>query len=179
MSAAADERICVGVIAGAHGVRGLVRIRSYTEDPADLTAYGPLTDARGERRFSVTVTGRAKGLLLARIAGVSDRDAAQGLKGARLFVARAALPEPEQEDEYYRADLIGLRAEDPAGRPVGTVAAVENYGAGDILEIARPQGEPLLLPFTRAFFPRVDLAAGRIVVAPPNEVIAERQDTEG
>ena len=108
---AEGERFCVGAIAGVHGVRGLVKIKSFTGDPLDLTAYGPLTDESGRRRFQVTVTGRAKGLLIARIEGVEDREAAQALRGARLYAARAALPEPAEE-EYYHADLIGLEAQE-------------------------------------------------------------------
>ena len=171
MAAAQDERLCVGVIAGAHGVRGLVKIKSFTDDPANLTAYGPLTDESGARRYQVAVTGRAKGVLLARIEGVGDRDAARALRGARLYVARAALPEPEDE-EYYHADLIGLAVEDRAGAPLGRVAAVQNFGAGDILEIERPDQGTLLVPFTKAAVPLVDPAGGRVVVEPPEETEA-------
>ncbi len=176
MAAAAAEgegaRVCLGAIAGAHGVRGLVKIKSFTQDPANLTAYGPLGDESGRRRFEIAVTGQAKGLLVARIAGVEDRDAAQALRGVRLYVARAALPEPEEAEEYYQADLIGLAAEDPQGRPLGKVAAVENYGAGDFLEIARAQGAPLLVPFTKVVVPLIDLEGGRVVVDLPEEVEA-------
>jgi 16S rRNA processing protein RimM len=172
MAEGAGARVCLGAIAGAHGVRGLVKIKSFTEDPANLTAYGPLGDEAGGRRFEIAVTGAAKGLLLARIAGVADREAAQALRGVRLYVDRAALPEPEEAEAFYHADLIGLAVEDPQGQPLGKVAAVENYGAGDYLEIARPEGEPLLIPFTQAAVPRVDLNAGRIVVAPPEEIEA-------
>ena len=171
MTAAEAGRLCVGVIAGAHGVRGLVRIKSFTEDPAGLTAYGPLTDEAGARRFEVTVTGRTKGVLLARIAGVNDRDAAQALCGARLYVARAALPELDEE-EYYHADLIGLDAADRDGAPLGKVSAVHDFGAGDVLEIERPDGESLLVPFTKTAVPRVDPAGGRVVVEPPEETEA-------
>jgi 16S rRNA processing protein RimM len=168
MAAAEDERLCVGVIAGAHGVRGLVKIKSFTAEPANLTAYGPLTDESGARRYRVAVTGRAKGVLLARIEGVGDRDAARALSGARLYVARAALPEPGDE-EYYHADLIGLAVEDRAGAPLGRVAAVQNFGAGDILEIERPDRGTLLVPFTKAAVPLVDPAGGRVVVEAPEE----------
>ena len=173
MAAAQGERLCVGVIAGAHGVRGLVKIKSFTDDPANLTAYGPLTDESGARRYQVAVTGRAKGVLLARIEGVGDRDAARALRGARLYVARAALPEPEDE-EYYHADLIGLAVEDRAGAPLGRVAAVQNFGAGDILEIERPDQGTLLVPFTKAAVPLVDPAGGRVVVEPPEEIEAQQ-----
>ena len=168
---AEGERLCVGAIAGAHGVRGLVKIKSFTEDPLDLAAYGPLTDQSGRRRFQVAVTGRAKGLLIARIEGVEDREAAQALRGAQLYAARAALPEPAEE-EYYHMDLIGLEAQDRGGAPLGRVVAVQNFGAGDILEIARPEGEPLLVPFTKAAVPIVDLAGGRVVLEPPEEIEA-------
>ena len=167
-----EARVCLGAIAGVHGVRGLVRVKSFTETPEDIAAYGPLSDEAGERRFTLTVTGRAKGLLLARIEGVTDRDRAAALKGTRLYAPRAALP-ALAEETYYHADLIGLAAEDPEGRPLGRVTAVENHGAGDLLEIAGdPGGGPLLVPFTRAAVPVVDLAGGRLVVDPPEPVEA-------
>ncbi len=133
---------------------------------------GPLGDESGRRRFEIAVTGQAKGLVVARIADIADRDAAQSLRGVRLYVARAALPEPEEAEAYYHTDLIGLAAEDSAGRPLGTVAAVENYGAGDFLEIARAGGAPLLVPFTKMVVPLVDLEGGRVVVDPPEEIEA-------
>jgi 16S rRNA processing protein RimM len=171
MAKGGGARVCLGAIAGAHGVRGLVKIKSFTQDPANLTAYGPLTDESGQRRFEIAVSGQAKGVLLARIEGVEDRDAAQALRGVRLYVARAVLPEPEAE-EFYLADLIGLAVEDPDGRPLGKVATVENYGAGDLLEIARPEDAPLLVPFTKAAVPLVDLEGGRVVVDLPEEIEA-------
>lgn len=178
MATGGGKRLCLGAIAGAHGVRGLVRIKSFTEAPEDLAAYGTLTDEAGGRRFEVTVTGMAKGLLVARIAGVGDRDAAEALKGVRLFVERAALPAPEDADEYYHADLIGLAVEDRGGGRLGRVMGVQNHGAGDILEIVRPDGSELLLPFTRALVPKVDLAGGRLVAEPPAEG-AEEADGNG
>jgi 16S rRNA processing protein RimM len=170
--AGGGARICLGAIAGAHGVRGLVKIKSFTEELTDLTAYGPLGDESGQRRFEIAVTGQAKGLLVARIEGVADRDAAQNLRGVRLYVDRAALPAPEETEAYYHADLIGLAAEDPQGQPLGRIAAVENYGAGDYLEIEPPQGETLLVPFTQAAVPLIDIEAGRVVVALPEEIEA-------
>lgn len=172
MAEGEGARICLGAIAGAHGVRGLVKIKSFTEEPADLTAYGPLGDETGDCSFEIAVTGQAKGLLLARIEGVADRDAAQALRGVRLYVDRAALPVPAKVEEFYQADLIGLAAEDPQGRPLGRIAAVENYGAGDYLEIVPPEGETLLVPFTKAAVPLIDIEAGRVVVAPPEEIEA-------
>ena len=169
----AEERICVGAIAGAHGVRGLVRIKSFTERPEDITAYGPLTDASGQRCFEISLTGRARDALLARIAGVSDRDQAAALRGMRLYVTRAALPDPPA-DEFYHADLIGLRAETPAGAVLGRISAVHTFGGNDVLEITPEAGETILVPFTRQAVPIVEVApgepgAGRVVVDPPPE----------
>ena len=160
------ERILVGAIAGAHGLRGQVRIRSFTADPAGVAAYGPLTDEAGSRRFELAVTGAAKDGVIARIDGIVDRTAAEALRGLRLYVARAALPAPEA-GEYYRADLIGLRAELADGSPYGRVIDVQNHGAGDLLEIERARGGSEFLLFSDAAVPVVDLAAGRVVVAPP------------
>lgn len=166
-------RICLGVMVGAHGVRGLVKVKSFTEDPADVAAYGPVSDESGRRQWRLAVAGPAPGksadVVLARVEGVQDREAAQALHGTRLYVARAALPAPEAE-EFYHADLIGLRVEDSAGAVLGTVRAVENHGAGDLLVVARTDGRELLLPFTKAVVPLIDLAGGRLVAAPPVEV---------
>ena len=168
-------RICLGVIAGAHGVRGLVRLRAFTERPEDMTAYGPLEDEAGERRFTLDLAGRSRGAPLARIEGVGDRNRAQALTGTRLYVPRERLPEIEEEETYYQADLIGLAAEDPEGRPLGRVAAVHDFGAGDILELEGPEAAggkgagSLLVPFTRAVVPVIDLEDGRLVVDLPPE----------
>lgn len=177
----AEQRVCLGVIAGAHGVRGQVRVKSFTETPEDLVAYGALSDESGARSFAVTLAGRSKGALLAKIDGVTDRDQAEALRGTKLFVARDALPALADQDEFYQADLIGLAAEDREGRPLGRVRAVHNFGGGDMIELTgleRPQpGDAppgsLLLPFTKAVVPLVDLTAGRLVVDPPQETEAE------
>lgn len=161
--------VCLGRIVGAHGVRGIARIKSYTAEPDDLTAYGALSDECGTRRFAVTVTGRAKGVLLARIDGVDDRDAAEALVGTELYVAREALP-PTEGDEYYHVDLIGLRAETEAGIALGRVSAIHDHGAGPIVEIQPPEGPSALVPFTREQVPRIDIEAGRMVVVAPEEV---------
>jgi 16S rRNA processing protein RimM len=159
-------RVCVGVIAGVHGVRGLIKVKPFTEDPAAVVAYGPVTDEAGRRRFALELMSFAKGQWLARIDGVADRNAAEALRGARLYVERAALPAPE-EDEFYHADLIGLRAELPDGTLFGRVKTVFDFGAGDVVEIGRPDGSGVMVPFTRAAVPVVDLPGGRIVVDPP------------
>jgi len=165
------ERILVGAITGAHGVRGEVRIRSFTDAAAAVATYGPVSDESGERRFELTVTGAIKGGVIARIAGVADRTAAEALRGVRLYVPREALP-TTAKDEYYWADLIGLRAELADGTAYGRVSDVQNYGAGDMLEIKRADGASEWLLFTDRCVPTVDLAGGRIVVEPPAYVDA-------
>lgn len=161
-----QARVCVGVVTGAHGVRGLVKVKPFTADPAALAAYGPVTDESGGRRFAIELLSFAKDQWLARIDGVADRAAADGLRGVRLYVDRAALPQPE-EDEFYHADLIGLRAERPDGTAFGRIRAVHDFGAGDMLELDMPEGGSLMVPFTRDAVPLVDLAGGRVVVDPP------------
>ena len=160
------ERILVGAIAGAHGVRGELRIKSFTDDPAAVAAYGPVSDESGQKRFDLIVTGQTKGGVIARIDGIADRTAAEALRGLRLYVPRTALPAADA-DEYYRVDLIGLTAELADGTVYGRIANVDDYGAGDILEIERPDGQTELLPFTDRVVPTVDIAARRVVVEPP------------
>ena len=158
------RRVCLGRIVGAHGVRGIVRIRSHTANPDDLTAYGALSDETGTRRFAATVTGHVKGFVLARLDGVEDRDAAEALRGTDLYVPRAALPQTGSE-EYYHIDLVGLRAESPDGAALGCVSAVHDHGAGPIVEIQPPDGPSILVPFTREHVPAIEIEAGRMVVA--------------
>ncbi|MCC7427539.1 MAG: 16S rRNA processing protein RimM [Alphaproteobacteria bacterium] len=191
-----DARILVGAIGAAHGVRGLVKLISFTEDPAAIVRYGELSDAAGARRFRVALVGggapaaAAAGAgqrgarLIAGIEGVADRNAAEALAGTELYVDRAQLPRPADPEDYYLADLVGLAAFDTGGRALGRVVAVHDYGAGASLEIAPEQaaaptsrrGKPraaagaMLVPFTRAAVPNVDLASGRITVDPPAEI---------
>jgi len=159
-------RICVGQILGAHGVRGLVKLASFTEDPESIADYGPLTDEAGARQFTVSLSGANKGHWIAQIAEVGDRDVAQALSGTRLYVERSKLPPPD-EDEFYHADLIGLRAELPDGSVLGTVTAILNFGAGEIIEIALPSGKRPLFPFDRETVPEIDPGSGRLVIDPP------------
>jgi 16S rRNA processing protein RimM len=172
------ERLCLGVITGTHGVRGQVRVKSFTEKPEDIAAYGVLMDERG-RGFRLTLTGASKGVLLARVEGVEDRDAAAALKGTRLYVERDVLPEIGEPETWYRADLVGLAAEDVAGRPLGRVAEVHNFGAGDLLEVTDEGGRSGLYPFTRQVVPVVDVAGGRIVIEPPEELEAKPPEGGG
>lgn len=167
------EKVCLGTIVGVHGVRGTVRIKSFTADPAAIAAYGAVSDESGTRRFAVDVLGQARGAVLARLSGVADRDAAEALRGLRLYVPRDALPKTN-EDEFYHADLIGLPVETKEGALLGSVRAVHNFGAGDILELRAGDGREFFLPFSDAIVPSVDLAAGRIVADPPASLLEER-----
>ena len=175
MSTAADmmaeDRLCVGVIVGAHGVRGDLRVKSFTGEPEDLASYGPLTDAGGAREFRLRIMGTVRGLLRVHMDGVEDRNAAEALAGVELYIERDQLP-PTQRDEYYHADLVGLRAERPDGSLYGTVRALHDFGAGDVIEIALALGGVVVLPFTRAVAPEIDLDAGRVVIVPPEEQAA-------
>ena len=163
------ERICVAQIGGAHGIRGEVKLKSFTADPLAVKDYGVLESEDGAASFAIEALRPAKGYLVARLRGVRDRNAAEQLTNLRLFVPRERLP-PPASDEFYHADLIGLAAVTAEGTEVGTVVAVHNFGAGDILELRPPAGgATIMLPFTDAFVPRIDIAGGRIVVEPPEE----------
>lgn len=163
------KRIVVARIGAAHGIRGEVRVKTFTEDPAAIADYGPLTADDG-RIFAIEAARPAAGtdpsMLVVRFADVTDRNAAEALNGTDLSVDRERLPETD-DDEFYASDLVGLAARDLDGKPLGRVKAVVNYGAGDILEIAPPGAPTILVPFTKAAVPEIDLAAGTIVVVPP------------
>ena len=158
--------VCVAQVGAPHGVRGAFRLRCFTEAPENVAAYGPLYDERGQPLFEVHIVGAAKGGVIAAVAGIKDRDAAEALRGQRLYVPRDRLP-PTEDDEYYHEDLVGLEARDPSGNPIGKVVAVANYGAGDILEIGTEDGRSELVPFTRSAVPVVDLAARTVQVILP------------
>lgn len=165
---AKSTKIFIGRITGAHGIRGEVTIRSETELPQNIGAYGVLTDGRGDRRFEVKVVRTTpKGAVIARIAGIADRTAAEQLAGTDLYVERCQLPAPD-EGEFYHSDLIGLKALAPDGTAIGDVVAIQNYGAGDLIEL-RPHGETMteLVPFSDAYVPFVDIAAGTITIILP------------
>ena len=161
----------MGVFGAPQGVRGEVRVKSLTSEPHAIGAYGPLTDKGGKRAFAFESLRPVKDdMLVARLAGVSTREAAETLKGVELFARRDQLP-PPNEDEFYYDDLVGLEAVDAEGAPLGRVVSLMNYGGGDVLEIAAAEGgETLLLPFTKRVAPRIDFDAGRIVIEPPREV---------
>jgi 16S rRNA processing protein RimM len=167
-------RICVAQIGGAHGIRGEVKLKSFTADPMAVRDYGPLQSEDGTVSVEIEALRPAKGHLVARLRGVADRNAAERLANLRLFVPRERLP-PPAADEFYHADLIGLRAVTADGAEIGTVVAMHDFGAGDILELEPlAGGTTIMLPFTDAFVPSIDIAGGRIVVAPPADAPGRR-----
>ena len=169
------NRVCVAQIGAPHGVRGEVRLWTFTADPMAATHYGPLETEDGTRSFEIATVRPGKDHLVARLRGIEDRDAAEKLTNTKLFVPRERLPEAD-DGEFYHADLIGLRADDEDGNAIGAVIAVHNFGAGDIIEIQPPEGGTMLLPFTETVVPEVDIKGGRIVVALPNETEAKEQE---
>ncbi len=163
-----QRSIIIGRIMGAHGIGGEVVMHSFAQVPLDIATYGPLIEENGTRTFRIVSARLAGKGVVAKLAGVADRTTAEALKGVVLMVAREQLPEPEPE-EFYHADLIGLVAVDASGNPIGTVAAVHNHGASDILEIRREGRDSALVPFVEAFVPEVDLSARRVVVIVDDE----------
>jgi 16S rRNA processing protein RimM len=165
--------ILMGAIAGVHGIRGEVKVKSFTEDPMSIAAYGPLYDEQG-RTFALKLTSKAAkdSIVIARIDGIADRNAAEALKGRRLYAPREALPAIEAEDEFYASDLIGLAVEDASGKGYGKVSDVQDHGAGPMLAItggANGGDRAFDLPFADAFVPEVDLPGGKIVIALPDD----------
>ena len=173
VSATSDKLLLMGAILGAHGIKGEVKVKSFAAQPSDIAAYGALSDAKEKRRFELSIVGTAdatRGILIARIAGVADRNAAEALKGTELYVAREKLPHLTDTDEFYFADLIGLLAVDATGKPYGRIVSVDNYGAGDLLLVAPDDGgerDSFVVPFTKSFVPVVDVAAGKVVLNLP------------
>jgi 16S rRNA processing protein RimM len=163
------SQICVARIGAAHGVRGAVKLWTFTEDPLAVTRYGPLATKDGSRLFELAQVREARDHLVATFKGVTTRNDAERLNGIELYVARDRLPATD-EDEYYHADLIGLAAITTAGEPLGDVVAIHNFGAGDIIEIAPPAGTTIMLPFSNAVVPTVDIAGGRVVITLPEEI---------
>lgn len=173
--AADNNLVLLGVIGAAHGIKGEVRIKAFTGDPLAIAGYGPLVDEKG-RRFEITDARAAKEVVVARLKGVATREAAEALNGVQLFVTRDKLPASEDEDEFLQADLIGCSVVGPDGTVLGSVTSVDNYGAGDLLDIATPDGRSILMPFTKAFAPRIDIAARRIEAEPPEGLFDAEDD---
>ncbi|MDO8877033.1 MAG: ribosome maturation factor RimM [Pseudolabrys sp.] len=164
-----SNKVRVARIGAPHGVRGEMKLWPFTQDPAAVADYGPLETEDGKQRFEIETMRPAKDHFVVRIAGVDDRDAAAKLCNLDLFIPRDRLPTIDETDTYYHADLIGLAAVTETGAALGTVTALHNFGAGDLIEIATTQGgEPLLLPFSDATVPEIDLAAKQIVVVLPS-----------
>jgi len=169
-----SKRLCLGIITGVHGIHGEVVIKSYTQDPLDIKSYGRLGDERNERQFTISKARLAKKGVVARIKGVDHRNEAEALKGTGLFVDQSILPEPDEEDEYYFTDLMGLAVVLADGRSYGTVTALHNFGAGDLIEIKPVEGKATeIFRFDKATVPRVDLAQGEITLNPPMIIAPE------
>ena len=164
-----SSRILLARIGAPHGVKGAVRVKTFTGDPMAIGDYGPLFADDG-RSFSIADIRPDKAGVVARFKGVADRNAAEAITGIDLYVDRSVLPPPDDEDEFYHADLIGLAVEKSDGTALGTVASVQDHGAGEFLEIAPPRGQTMLIPFTKGAVPVIDIAAGRIIVDPPPEI---------
>lgn len=171
-------RVCVGAIVGVHGVRGAVKVKSFTELAADLASYGPVESEDRQHRFQLKITGESKGLLIVTLDNVKDRNAAEALRGTKLYVSRHSLPETA-EDEFLYADLVGLRVRGLDGADLGVVRGIADFGAGDVLDIARPQGSSFMIPFTKAVVPVVDVAGGHLVVDLPDYAPDEDEDEQG
>ncbi len=172
-------RIRIARIGAAHGIRGEVKLWSFTEDPLAVTNYGPLETEDGARRFEIEAARLAKDHLVARLKGIADRNAAETLRNTDLFVSRDRLPPIEDADTFYHTDLVGLAAVGEDGAALGTVTAIHNFGAGDLIEIAPAAGgEPLLLPFTETTVPVVDLKANKIVIVLPEEATGDEANSE-
>lgn len=174
MPEGSNKRVCLGRITGAHGLKGEVRIRTFTETPGAIAAYGPLRDEAGARRFEISELRPDKGGVVARLSGIDTREAADALKGVELYVTRAQLPEADGEEAFYHADLIGLVALDGNGAALGQVVAVQNFGAGDLLEV-RPAtgGQTVLVPFTQEIVPDIDRDGGWLLMIPPEGIFEE------
>jgi 16S rRNA processing protein RimM len=168
-----ETRVCVAQIGAAHGLRGGVHLRSFTEQPDAFAQYGPLETEDGSRRLEIDSVKPSKDGFTVRFVGVTRREAAESLRNEKLYVDRDRLP-AAADDEFYYADLIGLKAVTPAGEALGEVAAIHNFGAGDIVELRTPDGQALMFAFDKTTVPEVNIAAGRLVIAPPAETIADQ-----
>ena len=168
-----SDRVLLGVVAAPHGVRGLVRIKSFTDDPMAVAAYGPLSDEAGKKVYRVEALSAARGAVLARIEGVADRTAAEALRGLRLYVERSVLPDAG-EREWYEADLVGLAAVGRDGRDWGKVVAFHDFGAGSVMEVSGGA----MLPFTDEAVPEIDVEGGKVVIDPPAGLLAGRETKE-
>lgn len=177
--ASTEQRVCVARVGAPHGVRGEVKLWSFTQDPFAVADYGALESEDGKRTFAIETLRSAKDFLVARFEGVADRNAAERLRNLDLYVPRDRLPPVEDDDEFYVADLVGLAAHDPSGARIGQIAAIHNFGAGDLIELKLDgMRDTVFLPFTEAVVPQVDVAGGKVVIDRPAE-IGSQQEEEG
>ena len=173
-----ENPIQMAVIGAAHGIRGELRVKTFTGDPLALGDYGPLYSSDG-RTFEITDIRPANTVVVVRFKGVNDRDAAEKLNGVELFIDRSALPDDGDEDDYYQADLIGLQVRDQTGAILGKVTAVQNFGGGDILEITHLGRKGVSIPFTRVAVPQVDVAAGFVRIDSVAAGLVDDEEEEG
>ncbi|MDO9245595.1 MAG: ribosome maturation factor RimM [Phenylobacterium sp.] len=171
----ADRLLQVARVAGAFGVRGEIRITTFTEDPLALATYRVLTREDGSPGLTITAARAVKGAVIARAAGIDTRDQAEALRGLKLFIAREALPAPD-EDEFYHADLLGLTLETPEGELMGKVKTIQDFGAGDLIEVQPPMGASWWLPFTRETVPEVRIAEGKLIAVRPAEIHGDAEE---
>ncbi|MDO8605754.1 MAG: ribosome maturation factor RimM [Phaeospirillum sp.] len=171
------DRVCVGVVVGVHGIRGAVRVKSFTEVAADIGYYSPVEDEAGATKIRLKVTGEVKGQVIVTLDGVTSREAAEALKGTKFWVSRERLPRTG-EDEFLYSDLIGMTAVGLGGQILGTVTAVHDFGAGDVLDIALVPKGSLMVPFSKDSVPEVDVSGRKLVVIPPVYAPDEKEDGE-
>lgn len=170
MASGDSKLLLVGRIGAAHGIKGEVRVQSFTEDPLALVSYGPLSTNKPGLVIRILAARTTTNVLVARLEGVNDRNAAEKLNGVELYIDRALLPDPDDEDDFYHADLLGLRAQLADGTVLGKVSAVPNFGAGDLIEVRDERsGDTYLYPFTKAVVPEVKVKEGYLVIDPPVE----------
>ena len=170
-----ENKICVGIFAGAHGVRGLVKVRSFTEEPCDILSYGKLYDEDFAREFVLEKLSVNKDVILAKVVGIDDRDKALALKGVKLFVTRDKLPQLEEET-FYHSDLIGLDVKNTEGQCLGKIIAIQNFGAGDVLDVRTLKGESLMIAFTKQNVPEVDIKGNKVVIASSDWFDEKKED---
>lgn len=169
-----DERVCVAAFSSAHGVSGAVRLKSFTENPDDIALYDDFQAEDGQSTYQLSIVSHTgKGELIVKVDGVDSRAKAELLKGHRLYVSRTELPQLDEEENFYHADLIGLTVKTVSGKTLGTVRAVYDFGAGDMLEVLPSEGPIAMIPFTKAIVPIVDIAKGRLVVDPPEGLLPD------
>ena len=170
-----DQLVCIGVVTGARGLRGELRIKSFTDIPEDVASYGPVCDETGKQTYKIRLTGQSKGVLIARFGGIETRTAADLIKGLKFFVPKGKLKNLE-DDEFFFTDLVGLTAELPDGEILGLVKAVEDFGGGPFLEVAGGSYGEVQVPFTKAAVPVVEVANGRVVIDPPLGLLEPPED---